>query len=111
MSTRVEQYAIYGVKFGSSFTEEYWKKDFRDEMEWDKNKPSDKPFFLTDGMNGDYTFFGFITELQNGWDDPEEKEIPLDFTKVSLVSKFNDLYPYYHILPKDIKLYFLPHWT
>jgi len=57
MSTRVEQYAIYGVKFGSSFTEEYWKKDFRDEMEWDKNKPP--PYWLFPFTNPSFRIFSY----------------------------------------------------
>jgi hypothetical protein len=111
MSTRVEKYIIYGLKFGEDFTKEYWKKDFYDAMEWNKNKPSDKPFFLTDGMNGSYTFFGFITELHNGWDEIEEKEINLSCTKAELVHRFYELYPDSILVDEDIKLYFLPHWV
>ena len=111
MSTRIENYIIYGLKFGEDFTNDYFEKDFRDEMEWDKNKPKDKPFFITDGMNGDYTFFGFITQLSNGWDDAEETEIKLSFTKVEIISRFYELYPEAKITDEDIKLFFLPHWV
>jgi len=111
MSTRIENYLIYGLRFGEKFTNEYWKKDFYDEEEWDNKKPKDKPYFLTDGMNGDYTFFGFITQLSNGWDDAEEKEINLSFTKAEVVSNFYKLYPDEKITDEDIKLFFLPHWT
>ena len=111
MSTRIENYIIYGLKFGEDFTNDYWEKDFRDEMEWDKNKPKDKPFFITDGMNGDYTFFGFITQLSNGWDDAEETEINLGFTKAEIISKFYELYPDAKITDEDIKMFFLPHWV
>ena len=111
MSTRIENYIIYGLKFGEDFTNDFWEKDFRDEMEWDKNKPEDKPFFITDGMNGDYTFFGFITQLSNGWDDAEETEINLGFTKAEIIVKFYELYPDAKIIDEDIKLFFLPHWV
>lgn len=30
MSTRIESYIIYGLKFGKEFTEDFWKKDFYD---------------------------------------------------------------------------------
>lgn len=110
MSTRVENYLIYGLKFGEEFTHQYWKKDFYDKEEWDSQKRKDEPFFLTDGMNGDYTFFGFIIELSNSCDDAEEKEIDLSFTKAEIVAKFYKLYPDSQISDEDIKLYFLPHW-
>ena len=111
MSTRIENYIIYGLKFGEDFTNDYWEKDFRDEMEWDKTKPKDKPFFITDGMNGEYTFFGFITQLSNGGDDAEETEINLSFTKVEIISRFYELYPDAKIKDEDIKMFFLPHWV
>ena len=57
MPTRIENYIIYGLKFGEDFTKDFWEKDFSDEMEWDKNKSKDKPFFISDGMNCDYTFY------------------------------------------------------
>lgn len=111
MSTRVESYLIYGVKFKEEFTENFWEQEFYDDEVWDKSKPKDKPFFITDGMNGDYTFFGFITELSNGWDDAEEKEINLESNKQEIISKFHELYPDMKITEEDIKLFFLPHWT
>lgn len=112
MSTKIESYLIYGLKFGEEFTNEFWNKDFRDEMEWNENKPKDKPFFVTDGMNGAYTFFGFITQLTNGnYDDLQEKEIDLSFTKVEIISKFYELYPDEKVMDEDIKMFFLPHWV
>jgi len=36
---RKELYIIFGLKLNEQITEEYWGKDFRDETEWDKNKP------------------------------------------------------------------------
>lgn len=108
MSTRVENYLIYGLKFGEDFTRDFWKQDFCDNMVWNKNKPKDKPFFITDGMNGNYTFFGFITELSNGFD---EMEISLSFTKVEIISKIYELYPNLEINDEDIKMFFLPHWV
>jgi hypothetical protein len=111
MSTRIENYLIYGLKFGEDFTNDFWKKDFNDQEHWDKNKPKDKPYFLTDGMCGDYTFFGFITQLSDGWDYPKEIEINLSFTKVEIISKFYGLYPDLKINDEDIKMYFLPHWV
>ena len=50
MPTRIENYIIYGLKFGEDFTKDFWEKDFSDEMEWDKNKSKDKPFFISDGI-------------------------------------------------------------
>jgi len=111
MSTRVENYLIYGLKFGENFTRDYWEQKFRDNEDWCEKKPKDQPFFITDGMNGDYTFFGFITKLSNGFDDEEEQEINLSFTKFEIISKFYNLYPDAKINDEDIKLYFLPHWV
>ena len=111
MSTRVESYLIYGLKFGEDFTRNYWEQEFRDNEEWNNEKPKDKPFFISDGMCANYTFFGFITELSNGWDDAKEQEIDLSFTKVEIISKFYELYPNAEINDEDIKMFFLPHWV
>lgn len=105
MSTRIEHYIIYGIKLDEEFTNEYWEKDFRDETEYNPLKSS-KPSFLTDGMNGDYTYFGFIKPLDN------HKETVLGFTvadSIDIRNKFNELYPEMTI--PEIKLYHVPHWT
>ena len=110
MSVRVENYLIYGCKFGEEFTEDYWEQDFRDEMEWEEDKPQDQPFFITDGMNGNYTFFGLICQLSDGGDDDyEAKEINFEHNERAVVEKFSELYPDMEI--PAIKLYYLPHWV
>lgn len=112
MSTRVENYLIYGLKFGEEFTENFWEQEFCDNELWDESKPKDKPFFITDGMNGNYTFFGFITQLSDGSDDAQEKEINLLFTKgLDVITKFYKLYPNVKVSEEDIKMFFLPHWV
>jgi hypothetical protein len=122
MSIRIEYYLIYGLKFDEEFTNDYWEKEFYNNEEWNKNKPLDKPFFITDGMTGDYTFFGFKNELSNGWDDPKEQEINLEYlnnnnnnnnnnNKKEIIQKFNRLYPDIEIKEEQIKMYFLPHWV
>lgn len=110
MSTSVENYIIYGLKFGEEFTKDFWQKDFRDEFEWEEEKPF-TPLFLTDGMNGSYTYFGFIIQLSNRWDDSAEKEINLTGTKSEVISMFYKLYPESTITDEDIKMYYLPHWV
>lgn len=110
MSVRKENYLIYGCKFGEEFTREFWKKDFRDEMEWDEDKPKDKPYFITDGMNGDYTFFGFICQLSNGGDDDyEAKEIDFQYDEKAILLKLWELYPNTEL--PDIKMWYLPHYV
>lgn len=110
MSVRVENYLVYGCKFGDAFTEEYWEKDFRDDTEWDKNKPKDQPFFITDGMNGDYTFFGFICQLSNcSYYEDKVKEINFNYNENQVKEKLCELYPGMEI--PDIKLYYLPHYV
>jgi hypothetical protein len=105
MSTRLENYIIYGIKLGEEFTEEYWEKDFYPEMEYDKSKEF-KPLFLTDGMNGNYTYFGFIKDLN------EDNETVLETIKLNpfeIQNKFNELYP--EMTMPEIKLYHVPHWV
>lgn len=111
MSTRIEQYVIFGVKFGEEFTTDFWEKEFSDKETWRESKPKNEPFFITDGMSGNYTFFGFITQLSNGWDDSEEQEIDLSFTKEEVKTKFLKLYPELKINDEDIRMFYLPHWT
>lgn len=111
MSVRVENYLIYGIKLGCEFTKDFWKQDFYDDECWCRGKAEKEPYFLTDGMNGGYTFFGFITELSDGFDEPEEKEISLFFTDAEIIQKFYKLYPNEKINDGDIKLFYLPHWV
>lgn len=110
MSVRVENYLIYGCKFGEEFTREFWEQDFRDEMEWDEDKPNDKPYFITDGMNGDYTFFGFICQLSDGSDDDyEAKEIDFQYNERAIMEKLWELYPDMEL--PNITLWYLPHYV
>lgn len=113
MSVRKEAYIVLGLKLNEEITEEYWEKDFRDETEWDRTKPKDKPFFITDGMNGLYTFFGFIQELNNGRYDFEEEitEIKNDFKASDVISEFKNLFPEIIVNEWDVKLYYLPHFV
>lgn len=113
MSVRKEVYIIYGVKLNEEFTNSYWKQDFYPEKEWDKNKPTDKPFFISDGMNGLYSFFGFIQLLNDGCYDFEDKikEIKTDFKSSDVISAFKNLFPDIRINELDIKLYYLPHYV
>lgn len=99
-----------GCKFGEEFTEEFWEKDFRDEMEWEEDKPKNEPFFITDGMNGSYTFFGYITLLGDGGWDEEIKELNLESPNKNKIEEvFKELYPQ-ETLP-TIKTYYLPHYV
>lgn len=105
MSTSVDHYIIYGIKLDSEFTEEYWQMDFYPEMEYEPLKPF-KPLFLTDGMNGNYTYFGFIKEL----DSDDETILDINgFSSEEITRKFQELYP--ELTMPEIKLYHVPHWT
>ena len=111
MSVDKETYLIYRIKFGEEFTNNYWKQDFYEEREWDKSKLKDKPYFISDGMSGEYTFFGFITQLSNGEYEEEVKEIDLDFSYVIVARELCQLYPNLKVSKEDIRLYYLPHYT
>lgn len=113
MSVNKEVYIIFGLKLNEEITREYWEKDFRDETEWDKDKPKNKPFFITDGMSGDYTFFGFIQELNDGsYDFIEEiTEIKTDFNASDVIYEFKNLFPEITANEHDVKMYYLPHYA
>lgn len=113
MSIRKEVYVVFGLKLSEKITEDYWRKDFRDDTEWDENKPKNKPFFITDGMNGSYSFFGFIQQLNNGSYDFEEDitELQYDFDKSVVVNEFLKLFPEIKIDKSDVKMYYLPHFV
>lgn len=104
MSARVITYLIYGFKLDSEFTEEYWNSENFDKYEFDSDKP-DEPLFLTDGMDGEYTYFGFIKEL----DMEEAMEINLNYNNEAIIDKFSELYP--SVTIPEIKLISLLHWT
>lgn len=111
MSVQREEYIIYGCKFSEEFTREFWEKDFYDEYIWEKEK-EEQPNFITDGMNGDYTFFGFIIQIGDGEEENYEaiefKEITEE-NKTIIRNKFNELYPNTEL--PEIKMYYLPHYT
>ena len=108
MSVRLENYLIYGCEFGEEFTTNFWGKDFYDEMVWNNKKPKSEPFFITDGMDGVYTFFGFIHQLSDGFDN-STKEIDLQHNRNVIVEKLQELYPDMDI--PNIRLYYLPHYV
>lgn len=114
MSVSKETYLIYGIKFGEEFTEEYWEKDFRDETEYFDEKDSGKIKFLSDGMNGNYTFFGQIIKLSDRSNDYEDniKEIDLSFVSSDeIIEKFKELYPDSELTKENVKLYYVPHYV
>jgi hypothetical protein len=113
MSVRREAYIVFGLKLDENFTNEYWDKDFYPDTEWNKNKPKDKPFFITDGMNGLYTFFGFIQMLNDGSYDFEEDitELKYDFDKSIVVTEFSKLFPELTVNEYDVKMFYLPHFV
>ena len=115
MSVRKETYIILGFKFDSEFTEDYWEKDFRDETEYHGKNDNGKIMFITDGMNGNYTFFGQITELgtRGDWyeDQIKEIDIPRDMKCIEIFQKFKQYYPESDLQVKDVKLYYLPHYV
>ncbi len=113
MSVQKEEYIIYGCKFDEDFTEEFWKKDFRDEEEWEEDKDEDEPYFLTDGMSGEYTFFGFIERIADGFDESNgeiiEFDQPTKEQKQTIIKKLKKLYPKMKV--PEIKMYYVPHYT
>jgi hypothetical protein len=113
MSVRREAYIVFGLKLDENFTNEYWDKDFYPDTEWNKNKLKDKPFFITDGMNGLYTFFGFIQMLNDGSYDFEEDitELKYDFDKSIVVTEFSKLFPELTVNEYDVKMFYLPHFV
>ena len=104
MSTQVTNYLIYGFKLDSEFTTDFWESDYYDKYD-SYSRKEDEVRFLTDGMNGEYTYFGFIKEL----DTEEASEIILNYNKQEIIDKFTELYP--SITVPEIKLISLPHWT
>lgn len=108
MGVTRQEYLIVGCKFeDKEFIKQYWDmEDLRDELEF-----NDNPWILSDGMNGDYMFFGKIEELTNGYDenytitqfnkimDHEHEEIKL---------KFQEVFP--DVEMPEICTYHVPHY-
>jgi hypothetical protein len=113
MSVAKETYLIYGIKFGEEFTEDFWEKDFyEDEVYWHKDNGKIK--FLTDGMNGNYTFFGHIVELYAGdFYEDEIREFNPDNrpSAEEICEKFKTFYPGHEVKLTDVKLYYVPHYV
>lgn len=117
MSVRKETYLIYGFKFGESFTDEYFdNEDLYSQFEYNRRNGDDgKILFLSDGMNGMYTFFGYILSLSDGGDWYEDmiKKIPFIPSELNseIFAKFQEHYPEVPVSMDDIKLYYVPHYV
>jgi hypothetical protein len=116
MSVSKETYIVYGFRFGKEFTEDYWNKDFYDDTEyWNAERDAGKLKFITDGMNGWYTFFGQIIEIRTRGDFYEDKIQEIDLSvlrsKKEIYDEFIKLYPDLEITHDEIKLYYLPHYV
>jgi hypothetical protein len=114
MSVSKETYIVYGFRFGEEFTEDYWDKDFSEEMEFN-SKDDGEIKFISDGMDGDYTFFGQIIEIgtRGGFYEDKIQEIDLSMlrSKKEIYDEFIKLYPDLEITHDEIKLYYLPHYV
>ena len=111
MSIRRQHYLIYGLEFNEDFTKNHTRRNLGHEN-WSERTPTIKPAFLVDGMCGEYTYFGFITQLSNGWDEDEvSKEITMPFDKDIVISEFKRIYPNIKVVPEDIKLFFVLYWV
>jgi len=113
MSVSKETYIVLGIKFGEEFTRDFWNSEFYPREEYfDENN---KLKFLSDGMNGDYTFFGQIIELCTGgdWYSDEIKDLDLEnpVSREEILEKFRGFYPDFEVSVDDIKLYYVPHYV
>lgn len=115
MSIRKEEYIIIGCKFGEEFTRKLWKDSEKWEEMFDKYEAvegGEKQWLLTDGMSGDYTFFGIINRISDGW-DYENIEIvefvePTKEQKKEIIEKFKEVFPNEKM--SKIKMYYVPHY-
>ena len=113
MSVRKEVYIIFGVKLSEQLTREYWEKPFSNDTEWNKNKPNGKPFFISDGMNGLYTFFGYVQQINDGSYDFEEHitELNFNYDKSTIIDEIARFFPELTVNECDVKFYYLPHFV
>jgi len=116
MSVRKEKYLIKGIKLGEGFTEKYLDSEIYDELEYsDKDRNKLTLRFLSDGMNGQYTFFGQIQELLEAKDFYEDKiqEVKVfDFTNSYIAEEFNKHFPNeQEIAENDVKIYYVVHYS
>lgn len=115
MSVRREEYIIWGYKLGEEFTKALWRRidytDLDSKYGWGKEQ-SLGIRFLTDGMSGGYTFFGYIKQLSDGW---EENSVITEIQKTTkeqeweIAGKFAELFPA-ESMP-EIKVYHVPHYV
>ncbi len=115
MSVSKETYIVLGIKFGEDFTNNLWGESFYESEVYSVKYDSGKIKFLTDGMNGDYTFFGQIIELgtRGDWYEDKIKELDLGNTvsRDEIIEKFKTFYPNLEVSVDDVKLYYVPHYV
>ena len=117
MGVNREEYIVIGCKLGKKFTKKLWKRVDEDselESQYNWNEKREKRAqYITDGMSGEYTFFGLIKQLSDGFDgentDIIEFEEPTAEKKQQVEEKFKELFPNEEMPP--IKMYYLPHYT
>jgi len=111
-----EEYVVIGCCLDDKFTKKLWKREDRDEIDelycWEKER-EDQIQYLTDGMSGQYTMFGFIRQLSDGQGDENyemiEFEEPTSAKKQEIAKKFKELFPEEKM--PEVKMYYLPHYT
>jgi len=113
MGVRKETYIVYGCKFDEGFTEKLFRREDWDTLYDMLEDTKGDRWLLSDGMSGQYTYFGIITKLSNGWDDDDYREIefkaPTAKQKELIRTKFREHFGNL-VLPK-ITMYYVPHYT
>lgn len=115
MSVTRQEYIVIGMKFDNKFTDRLWARPDADDMnekyEWEKDREKEIQY-LTDGMSGDYTFFGYIQQLSDGYDENStvtEINQPQSGMVTAIQKKFIELFPDEQMA--EIKIYHVPHYT
>lgn len=111
MSVQKEIHIVYGYKLDEKFTELYWESELYETHEFQTN--DDKNFkFLSDGMNGDYTFYGYIEKIHGGWVWEEEDKI-IDLAKLPSEKSLIEFFEFYFSKDYLLKaqLFYVPHYT
>ena len=107
MGVSRKEYLIVGCKFEDErFIKDYWNMDeLRDELEF-----VDDPWILSDGMSGNYMFFGKIEHLTEYGENDEITQIMkiMDHQHEEIKLKFQDTFP--DVEMPEICTYHVPHY-
>ena len=118
MGVRREEWLVTGFKLDQEWIQDTIGEDRNEEMESELDnrevfKKTGIAGILSDGMCGEYTFFGICKQISDGWEGESSEIIELSMPTNGQIEQIHNNWAKYfgdNEMP-PIKTYFVPHFT